>query len=371
MSLRVILAGGGTGGHVFPLLAVASALDELAPDYRVLFVGTRRGMESTLVPARQRSIEFLDIQPIRGRGLVGALRGATRAMAVMPEASRLLQRELPNVVLSVGGYAAGPVTLAAWMRGIPTALIEPNSAMGLANLCVAKIVDRAYTAFAEVESKFGASRVLRTGVPLRPGFDPRPLVAHDKGMRILVLGGSQGALALNELLPRVIRELPETIEILHQCGEKHAEGVARAYGDLRPPRIRVVPFIEDMPGAIAWADVVISRSGASAVSEICGIGRPSILIPYPYAAGAHQLKNARALHALGAAICIEPDAVNLEKLRECLLGLLGNRERLQQMSEAAASWGRPQAARDIAQDLIRLAQSQQGDAGSGRVSDAP
>jgi UDP-N-acetylglucosamine--N-acetylmuramyl-(pentapeptide) pyrophosphoryl-undecaprenol N-acetylglucosamine transferase len=359
MSLRIILAGGGTGGHVFPLVAVANALAELKPDCRVLFVGTRRGMEASVVPALGRPIVFLDIRPIRGMGVYGALRGAARAMAVMPDSLALIDRERPHLVLSVGGYAAGPVTLAAWMRGIPTALLEPNSAMGLANVCVAQIVDRAYTAFAEVERAFSPQRVYRTGVPLRAGFAATPVITHEGPMRILVLGGSQGAAALNELVPKVIRDMAEPVEVVHQCGGKHADKVRDAYADHASGRVRIEAFIENMPAAIAWADLVISRSGASAVSEICAIGRPSILIPFPFAAGAHQLKNARALESIGAAICIESDKANHQSLTECIRRLQQNRESLQRMSRAACDWGRPDAARAIALDVIALASPQQ------------
>lgn len=354
MSVCVMLAGGGTGGHVFPLVAVANALKELDAACRVVFVGTRRGMEANVVPSLGHPIEFLDIRPIRGQGAAGALRGVTRAMAVMPESLRLLDRIRPNVVLSVGGYAAGPVTLAAWVRGITTALLEPNSAMGLANLWVGQVIDRAYTAFEEVEDHFSKSRVLRAGVPLREGFEPRPLTDHSGGLRILVLGGSQGAAALNELVPRVIQQLGSDVEVVHQSGEKHASQVSEAYGDLKSTRVRVAPFIEDMPTAIGWSDVVISRSGASAVSEICAIGRASILIPYPYAAGAHQLKNARALESCAAAICIDPAAADLQSVTECLVRLQQDRALLHKMSRAAQQWGRPGAALAIAQDLIEL-----------------
>ena len=147
MSVSVLLAGGGTGGHIFPLLAVADAIRRLRSDSQLLFVGTRRGLEGGIVPANGYSIEFIDILPIRGGGLYGALRGAVRAIAAMPESTRLIQRVKPDVVLSVGGYAAGPITLAAWASGIATALLEPNSEMGLSNLLLASIVDRAYTAF--------------------------------------------------------------------------------------------------------------------------------------------------------------------------------------------------------------------------------
>ena len=354
MSFCVMLAGGGTGGHVFPLVAVANALKELDATCSVVFVGTRRGMEANVVPSLGHAIEFLDIRPIRGQGVAGALRGVTRAAAVMPASLRLLDRIHPNVVLSVGGYAAGPITLAAWMRGITTALLEPNSAMGLANLWVAQVIDRAYTAFAEVEDHFSNFRVLRAGVPLRKGFEPRSLTEHLGGLRILVLGGSQGAAALNELVPRVIQQLGSSVEVVHQCGEKHAMRVREAYGDVKSTRVRVVPFIEDMPTAIGWSDVVISRSGASAVSEICAIGRASILIPYPYAAGAHQLKNARALESTAAAICIDPAAANLQTVTDCLIRLQQDRDLLHKMSRAAQQWGRPRAAFAIAQDLIEL-----------------
>ncbi len=358
MSVSVLLAGGGTGGHVFPLVAIADALVQLQDDCRLLFIGTRRGLEATVVPPLGYRIEFLDILPIRGHGLSGALRGVARAMAVMPESQRLLERELPDVVLSVGGYAAGPITLAAWTRGIPTALLEPNSAMGLANLCLATVVDRAYTAFDEVEKHFSTSRVARTGVPLRKGFNPRSQPEHDGDLRVLVLGGSQGAAALNELLPKVIQQLGGSVQALHQCGPKHVERVRDAYRDSDPSRVRIVPFIDDMPSAIAWSDVVISRSGASAVSEICAIGRASILIPYPYAAGAHQLKNARALEKAGAAICLETDLTDIPTVKACLGRLRENPGKLRQMGKAAENWGRPNAARAIAQDLIKLGHPQ-------------
>jgi UDP-N-acetylglucosamine--N-acetylmuramyl-(pentapeptide) pyrophosphoryl-undecaprenol N-acetylglucosamine transferase len=354
--VSVLLAGGGTGGHVFPLVAIADALVRLCSDCRLLFVGTRRGLEGTVVPPLGYRIEYLDIRPIRGLGLSGAVRGTVRAVAALPESQRLLNQECPDVVLSVGGYAAGPITLAAWTLGIPTALLEPNSAMGLANLCLATVVDRAYTAFDEVEKFFSASRVARTGVPLRKGFNPQPPVDHE-GLRILILGGSQGAAALNELVPRVVQQLGGLVEVLHQCGPKHVERVCEAYCDC-DHRVRVVPFIDDMPSAIAWSDVVISRSGASAVSEICAIGRASILIPYPFAAGAHQLKNARALAKIGAAICMESDSTDVPTLKACLLRLRDNPDQLQRMSSAAEKWSRPDAAGVIARDLISLGRPQ-------------
>jgi UDP-N-acetylglucosamine--N-acetylmuramyl-(pentapeptide) pyrophosphoryl-undecaprenol N-acetylglucosamine transferase len=355
MTLAIMLAGGGTGGHVFPLIAIAEALRSLSEDCRLLFVGTRRGLEASIVPAKGYSLEFLDIRPIRGVGPAGAMRGAARAILSLPESLRLLRSFLPDIVLSVGGYAAGPVTLAAWAEGIPTALLEPNSEMGLSNRCLASLVDRAYTAFESVERHFSASRVLRAGVPLRAGFSPRPWIAHDGPLRLLVLGGSQGASALNESVPAAVSSVQIPIEVKHQCGNAHVERVHEIYKKLRQPEVSVVPFIEDMPAALEWADIVVSRSGASAVSEISAVGRASLLIPYPFAAGAHQYKNAMALAESGAAICLDSKSATPDNIRERLVQLARDTKALAQMSQASRRLGRPNAASMIAQDLLEIA----------------
>jgi UDP-N-acetylglucosamine--N-acetylmuramyl-(pentapeptide) pyrophosphoryl-undecaprenol N-acetylglucosamine transferase len=366
MSITVLLAGGGTGGHVFPLIAIADALNLLSRDYRVLFVGTRRGLEAKIVPAHGFTLEFLDIRPLRGVGFSGALRGAARAIGVMPESVRLLKRETPDVVLSVGGYAAGPITLAAWALGIPTALLEPNSEMGLSNRCMASLVDRAYTAYESVERHFSPTRVLRTGVPLRAGFTPRPWTVHDGPLRLLVLGGSQGALALNETVPEVVSQIGIAVEVTHQCGNSRVQDVQRLYERLDCANVKLVPFIEDMPSALKWADIVVSRSGASAVSEICAVGRASILIPYPFAAGGHQHKNALALAKAGAAYCLDSKLATAEEIKKVILQLANDRQRLIEMCAASQRLGRPDAAHTIARDLIELAEQN----GSKRRSNA-
>lgn len=364
MAASVLLAGGGTGGHVFPLVAVAGALKRICADCRLLFVGTRRGMEAGIVPAMGLPIEFLDVAPIRGLGLFGAFRGAVRALITLPESAQLLRRARPDVVLSVGGYAAGPITLAAWAQGIPTALLEPNSVLGLSNRCLEPLVDRAYTAFEDVERHFSSSRVLRTGVPLRSGFEPRPWVEHAGPLRLLVLGGSQGASKLNQTIPEVIRSIGIPLEVTHQCGKAHIDDVRERYGSFDRFNVSIVPFVEDMPAAIAWADVVVSRSGASAISEICAIGRASILIPYPHAAGAHQFKNAMALANAGAAVCLESRFATPSVIAEQLVQVAKNRIRLMQMCRAAQKVGRPNAANRIASDLLELGTSKRA---SGRT----
>lgn len=357
----VILAGGGTGGHVFPLLAVAEAMVELAPSLRPVFVGTPRGMETRLVPERGFDLSLLDVLPMRGSGLGGFVRGGLRAVRTLPESARLLGQLGAVGVLSVGGYAAGPVSLAGWGKGLPVALLEPNSVIGLANRLIAPLVTRAYTAFELTEGAFAPSVVRPLGVPIRAGFTP---VAYHRSLarpKVLVLGGSQGALALNQTLPRALsavrRALPG-LSVVHQCGAAHLEAVQAAYADLGSseagePFAEVTAFIEDMPRAIAAADLVVSRSGASAVSEITAVGRASLLIPYPYASGNHQFYNALSLERAGAARCL-PSLPSEESLAREIQSLLSAPGRMEQMAAAATAFGRPQAASMIARDFLDL-----------------
>lgn len=350
----VLLAGGGTGGHVFPLVAVAHAIQRLNPEIRPVFVGTARGMETRFVPEQGFELELLDVLPMRGAGLGGVIRGATRAAALLPESRQLLRRLKPKAVFSVGGYAAGPVSLAARMMGIPVALLEPNSVAGLANLLIAPFVQRAYIAFDLVERHFSPSAVRRLGVPLRNGFQPAPYEIAEP-LRILVLGGSQGAKALNEILPKALARLSQHVEVVHQCGSAHLEAVESVYRQLKIDFATVIPFIDDMPRALANADLVVGRAGAGAVSEIAAVGRPSLLVPYPFASGDHQRINAEYLERAGAAISIANQEATVERMALGLEQLVSNRALLRKMAFAAKSFGRPHAAQDVAADFIELA----------------
>jgi len=362
MGLRrsVVLAGGGTGGHVFPLLAVADAIVELDPTLRPVFVGTPRGMETRLVPERGYDLELLDVLPMRGAGALGFVRGALRAASTLPESARLLRRLGALGVLSVGGYAAGPVSLAARALGLPVGLLEPNSVVGLANRLIAPFVLRAYTAFERAEAAFDPSVVRPLGVPIRRGFTAEAYEPGGASPRVLVLGGSQGALSLNRTLPRALARVRETLpglRVVHQCGAAHREAVDTAYAEVgasaHGPFADVVPFIVDMQRAIAEADLVVGRSGASAVSEITAVGRASLLIPYPYASGNHQYHNARALERAHAARCLPSDVDEAVLARELHALLLDPAARTQ-MAAAAAAFGRPLAARSIAHDFLGL-----------------
>lgn len=364
----ILLAGGGTGGHVFPMIAVADALRALRPDVELLFVGTAKGLESRLVPASGYALRLVEILPLRGGGVVGAVKGLSRAVGATLSERRLLSELGPRAVFSIGGYAAGPVAAAARSLGIPVALMEPNSVIGLANRLIAPFVQRAYTAFPDCERHFARRSVVRTGVPIRAGFG-RQSYQPNTPPRVLVLGGSQGAQSLNEALPVAFSRLGRPVEVVHQCGAAHAQSVEELYASTAGGvAARVIPFIDDMPAALAAADLVVSRSGASAVSEICAVGRASLLIPYPYAAGDHQSKNAESLEVGGAALSVGAREATPERLTSLLAELLDSPERLARMAEAAGALGRPDAAWTVARDLLNLAGlSQSGAEATSRV----
>jgi UDP-N-acetylglucosamine--N-acetylmuramyl-(pentapeptide) pyrophosphoryl-undecaprenol N-acetylglucosamine transferase len=351
----LIMAGGGTGGHVFPLLAVADAVRVLAPAVRLVFVGTERGIERELVPARGYELELLDVRPIRGAGVVGAATGALRAAQAVWASRALLARKAPRAVFSVGGYAAGPIALAAFSARVPLALLEPNADIGLANRWVAPFVSRAYIGFPEAHRFFRERTVLETGVPLRSGFRASEPRAVDGTLRILVLGGSQGAKTLNESVPRALARLSAKVRVVHQCGRAHLAATQGLYAELHmQDRAQVIPFIEDVNQALADSDLVIGRAGASAVSEICLVGRPSLLVPYPFA-GDHQRYNAISLEQRGAARCVLARDASVERLAQELTALSSEPEELREMGLRARSLAKPDAARVIANDLLALA----------------
>jgi UDP-N-acetylglucosamine--N-acetylmuramyl-(pentapeptide) pyrophosphoryl-undecaprenol N-acetylglucosamine transferase len=373
----ILIAGGGTGGHVFPGVAVAEAAQSLA-DVDVVFVGTARGVESRVIPARGWRLELLDVEPMKGGGASRAVRGAAIATAATVSAAGLVRRLRPRAVLSVGGYASGPAALAAVLLGIPVAVLEPNSRVGLANRLLAPFARCAFLAWDEASGPFRARTVRQYGVPLRAGFAPRAYPAPgdaEPAARVLVLGGSQGAAVLNERLPeaigRLMRErrsaeaaspgrpsVPQTtpaIRVLHQAGRDRDAPVRDAYAAAGVQGARVVPFIDDVAQALADADLVVGRAGAGAIAEITAIGRPSLLVPFPHAADDHQGANADALERAGAAVCLRQENADVPSLAAAIGRLLADEAGRRAMAEAARSRGRPDAARYVARDLLALA----------------
>lgn len=346
---RVLIAGGGTGGHVFPGLAIAKALERLA-DVEVTFVGSPRGLEARIVPDAGYRLELLDVEPMKGGGPQRAIRGALVAAKAMQKARSLVRELRPAAVLSVGGYAAGPAALACVSQRVPLAILEPNSILGLTNRLLAPFAKRGYVAWATTARHFTGDRARVLGVPLRPGFEPRAY-APQRPPRVLVLGGSQGAEALNAVVPRALGRLGIELSIVHQTGRDREAAVRAAYGD----RAEVVPFLDDVAARLAAADLVIARAGAVTVAEIAAVGRAAILVPFPHAADDHQAKNADALADVGGAICIRQNVADEARLVAEIGELLRDDARRTRMADAARAHGKPHAAEEVARDLLGLA----------------
>jgi UDP-N-acetylglucosamine--N-acetylmuramyl-(pentapeptide) pyrophosphoryl-undecaprenol N-acetylglucosamine transferase len=353
----ILIAGGGTGGHVFPGLAVADALRALA-DVDVVFVGTERGLESRVVPAQGYPLEILDVKPMKGGGPVRAVVGALVAARETLRAVGVVRRFRPRAVLSVGGYAAGPAALAAAILGVKLAVLEPNSVVGFANRLLAPFAARGYVAWDETAAKFRGGRARVVGVPLRAGFAPQAYAPKAGSARVLVMGGSQGAQALNERLPAAVARVKQTVPHLkgmHQAGRDRDRAVREAYAGLGVEGVDVVPFLDGVPSEIARADVVVARAGAATVGEIAAVWRASILIPFPFAADDHQAKNAESLARAGGAVAIRQEAADVARIADELVRVLTDEALRKRMADAARAHGRPHAASEIARDLLDLA----------------
>ncbi|MGF1465745.1 MAG: undecaprenyldiphospho-muramoylpentapeptide beta-N-acetylglucosaminyltransferase [Sandaracinaceae bacterium] len=357
---RVMVAGGGTGGHLFPGLAVVQELRRRQPGLEVTFVGTSRGIESRVLPGRGETLDLIDVTPLHGRTPGELLHSLGRLPGAARQALALLRRRRPDLVLGVGGYASGPVLLAAASRGVPTALLEQNALVGLTNRLLAPLAGRAYVAFESAADQVGRGRARLLGNPVRQDFvqAARAALADPEGFEarastVLVLGGSQGAKALNETLPMALAalELPARgLSVLHQTGVAMRSEVEAGYREHGVPA-RVVPFVEDMARAYRDAVLVVARAGATTLAELCAIGRAAVLVPYPFAADDHQARNAEALAADGAAVAIPQRHLTAGRLTSAVRGLLDEPGRRRAMAEAARRHGRPDAAAAIVDDL--------------------
>ncbi len=355
--LRVLIAGGGTGGHIIPALAVAH---ELVTRHHadVLFVGTPRGMESRLVPAAGFQLRLIEVGPLKNVSIATRLRTMLDIPRSLLACRRLIRAFKPDVVLGVGGYASGPGMAAAVMMRVPTMAFEPNAMPGLANRLVGKRVQAAAVNFPAAAIFFRNPEV--TGIPVRPDFFKLPPATGD-APHLLVFGGSQGARLFNIALPGIAGALLEAVPgltILHQAGMRHVEATEAAYkaSSADPARWKVSGFLDDMPARFAQANLVMARSGASTVAELAAAGKPALLVPFAAAADDHQTRNAEEMVKAGAAVMLkEPDLTDHEKLRATLVDLLRSKERLAAMSAAALTLAHPQAAEDIANRLVSLA----------------
>ena len=351
MARVFLIAAGGTGGHLFPGLAVADALRARDPGVQVIFVGTPRGLEGRLVPAAGYPLELLPILPLNAVGLGRTLRGLLALPRAFVHAFRLLRRLRPEAVLGVGGYAGGPIVLLAALLRVRTVILEPNARPGFTNRALLPFVGRAACAYEETRRLFGKKGVV-TGNPVRAAFAQIGRRDHRPPLNLLVFGGSQGSRRLNRALVEALPHLPgaDVLRIVHQTGEAERKEVVVAYA-ASPREAEIVAFLDDMPRRIEEADLVVSRSGATTCAEIAAAGRAAVLVPFAQAADDHQRQNARALEAAGAARMIEEKDLTGPGLAEALRDLLGTPERISRMEEAALRLARPDAAARVA-DLL-------------------
>jgi UDP-N-acetylglucosamine--N-acetylmuramyl-(pentapeptide) pyrophosphoryl-undecaprenol N-acetylglucosamine transferase len=358
VALRVVIAGGGTGGHVVPGLAIARELRD-NHGAEVSFMGTARGLETRLVPEAGFALELIASGPLKSVSLATRLRTLGALGSGVTQSARLLKTQKVDVVVGVGGYASGPAMLAARLKGIPCVVFEPNAMPGLANRIAGRWAKAAAVQFAEAAKYFRHAEV--TGVPVRPEF-----FALEEGIeagshpRLLVFGGSQGARALNERVPQIAGELLELVAgltLLHQSGTRNMEDTRAAYDEhgLLGRRVEVQEFLDDMPRHFGEASLILCRSGASTVAELAAAGKASVLVPFPRATDDHQRKNAEAFASARAAVVLLESEMSAERLLETLVELLRNPKRRTAMGKAAREQSHPDAARKVAEMVKRAA----------------
>jgi UDP-N-acetylglucosamine--N-acetylmuramyl-(pentapeptide) pyrophosphoryl-undecaprenol N-acetylglucosamine transferase len=348
---RLLIAGGGTGGHLFPGVALAEELRAREPDAVIKFVGTRRGIEARVLPDLGWDLEFIEVSGLKTVGAAGAVKGLFRLPKAMIQARRIVKAFAPDAVIGVGGYASGPVVLAAKLRGIPTAICEQNSIPGLTNKMLGKLVRQVFLSFDESKRFFNGKKIVMSGNPVRRDLVQRllaPAAATHAKVSVLVVGGSQGAVAVNALAADALSALAKDIPlaIVHQTGEKDLEPTQAKYAaagvtaDCRA-------FIKDMAAAYQDADLIIGRAGATTVAELAIAGKPAIFIPYPFAADNHQELNAREMADKGAALMFKQAELTADKLVTALRPLLTDAAKRQEMGAAMKSLAKPGAATTV------------------------
>ncbi len=358
--MRVVIAGGGTGGHLFPGLALADELVKRDPSVEILFIGTDRGIEARVVPREGYNIRFVSSAALVGKSLSGKLKALFSFMKGLRESYRILKETDPQIVVGTGGYVSVAPVVAAWLQSIPVLIMEQNTVPGRANRFLARMANAICITYQESMAFFPRDKVHLTGNPVRdrvtkgsPEAARRLFSLKEDLFTVLVFGGSRGASSINramvEALP-YLTGIKEEVQFLHQTGESDYRFVRGAYQDMGF-KGTVTPFIYQMPEAYAVADLVISRAGATALAEICVTGKPSILVPYPYAAEDHQRANAEKLMQMGAAVMILDKELNGKRLSEEILRLFNDPQKREEMKRKALGFGRPEAARKIA-DIV-------------------
>ncbi|ORJ62467.1 undecaprenyldiphospho-muramoylpentapeptide beta-N-acetylglucosaminyltransferase [Geothermobacter hydrogeniphilus] len=343
--MKMLLAGGGTGGHLFPAVAIAQQLLRTDPDAETLFVGTERGIEARVLPQLGLALKTIDIAGFVGRSLAAKLALAPKLLRSLRQSLKIIDQFRPDVVVGVGGYASGPVLLAAKRRGCPILIHEQNAAPGLTNRLLGRLAGRICLTFDESAAFFRGNTVL-TGNPVRSTMADCPPLPESPPT-LLVFGGSRGARAINQAMVGALPHLESwrgRLKIIHQTGDEDLETVQGAYREAGWKDAEIRAFIDDMADVYARSQLVVCRAGATTIAELTACGRPAVLIPYPHAAGDHQNANARSLAKKGAALLLPQTQLDGKRLATLVADLLDDRRRLLEMAGAARSLGRPEAA---------------------------
>lgn len=358
----ILFAGGGTGGHVFPGLALAAELQRARPDLAIEWVGTRGRVEERAVPAEGYPLHFIDVSFLKGRRGKALLKAVFALPKAGMEAVSLVRRLSPAAVIGLGGFVSGPVCVAAALLGIPVYLLEQNARPGITNRWVARVAEQIYATFPESRAWFPASRLTVAGNPIRPALlerAHRPVAELTRPLHVLVVGGSQGARVLNERMPALALALTEagvSAEYRHAAGRGHEEST-RAAWQRSGMTAQVDAFIDDMSSAYAWADLLICRAGATTISELTALGIPALYVPFPQAADDHQTANARSVVDAGGGLMVSDAEFGGAACVTMLADLLKSPAALNAMSERARALGQPAAGARISEDILqRLAQ---------------
>ena len=359
--MKLVIAGGGTGGHLFPALALAEEFKDREPDMEIVFIGAHGGLEEKVVPEYGYALKLLSVEGVkRKRGLARAS-ALFKALKATIKAVGLLRSLGPDGVIGSGAYSSAPVVFAARLLGIKTAILEQNALPGLTNRVSGKVVDRIYIAFEEAFRYFPRNRTRLTGNPIRRALLDRitdriaPVEPGSK-FKVLVFGGSQGATAINAAFLDSVEYLTDIwngFEVVHQSGEKGYEAVAASYRR-KKLKVEVHKFIDDMASAYSGADLVVCRAGATSIAEITAFGIASVLVPYPFASDNHQELNAESLQGAGASVMIRQDNLTGKTLADAIRRFYEDAGYLSEHSSGAAAMGRPRAAMVIADDFTKL-----------------
>jgi len=348
LAVKLLIAGGGTGGHVFPAIAIAREWLSRGKEREVVLVGTERGIEMKLVPQAGLPLETLRVAGLKGKDGATLLKNLAMLAPAMLDARRVLQKHKPFAAFGVGGYASGPMLLAAWLGRVPNVIFEPNAEPGFTNKVLARISARIATGY-EFTARAWGKKAMVTGCPVRPEFFSIAPRKPEKPFRLLITGGSQGALPINRAFVDAMDRLAarkNELSIVHQTGERDYNAVRTAYAR-REIIAEVVPFLTNMAERFAWADVIVCRAGAITAAEVAAAGRAAIFIPFGRATDSHQLRNAQEMSRAGAGRLISETELTPEKLTSEIFSLLDQPKEIEKLSTAARGLARPHAARDI------------------------